>query len=96
MDNSILQRFRLLEATVCLELMGAYVKEDRDYEPTTAKTTRRVHVSAAGNDWELLVDGPKFYDTRTRTGGGGAIDLAMYLWGVPFKKAVGMLKAAGV
>ena len=76
--------------------MGAYVKVDQDYLPTTAKTTQRVHVNAAGKDWELLVDGPKFYDTRAKVGGGGAVDLVMHLWGLPFKKAVCMLAEAGV
>ena len=71
--------------------MGAFVKVDRDYVPTTAKTTQRVHVSVAGRDSELLIDGLKFYDIRAKTGGGGAVDLVMYLWGVPFEKAVKML-----
>lgn len=36
--------------------------------------------------------GPKFYDTRQKRGGGGAIDLAMYVYGLDFKAAVGRLK----
>jgi hypothetical protein len=95
-DNFTLDRLRSLMALSCLHAMGAYVKVDQDYRPTTANTTQRVHVSAAGSDWELLVDGPKFYDTRADTGGGGAVDLVMHLWGVPFKKAVRMLVEAGL
>jgi hypothetical protein len=95
-DNSTLDRLRRMKALSCLQAMGIYVKVDQDYLPTTANTTQRVHVSAAGNDWELLVDGPKFYDTRAKTGGGGAVDLVMHLWCVPFKKAVRMLAEAGV
>lgn len=95
-DNSTLERLRLVSALTCMETMALYVKVDRDYVSRTTPSTQRVHVSAAGHDWELLVDGPKFYDTRARTGGGGAIDLVMHLSGVPFKKAVQLLIEAGV
>lgn len=95
-DNSTLDRLRHVPTLTCLTSLGAYVKVDRDYVPTSAKTTQRVHVSVAGHDWELLVDGVKFYDTRAKVGGGGAIDLVMHLWSVPFKKAVKMLTEVGV
>lgn len=93
-DNSTLDRLRRVPVLICLKELGAYVKVDRDYVPTTAKTTQRVHVSVAGHDWELLVDGLKFYDTRAKNGGGGSVDLVMHLWGVPFKEAVKMLTDA--
>jgi hypothetical protein len=53
------------------------------------------HVGAGGADWEILVDGARFYDTRAGKGGGGAVDLVMHLWRVPFKQAVKMLREAG-
>ena len=90
-DNFTLDRLRSVPVLICLNTMGAYVKVDQDYVPTTAKTTVRVHVNVAGHDWELLVDGLKFYDTQAKIGGGGSVDLVMHLWGVPFKKAVRML-----
>ena len=93
-DNFTLDRLRSVPVLICLQAMGAYVKVDRDYVPTTAKSTQRVHVSVAGHDWELLVDGLKFYDTQAKTGGGGSVDLVMHLWRVPFKKAVKMLTEA--
>lgn len=93
-DNLTLDRLRCVPILTCLKEMGAYVKVDRDYVPTTAKTTVRVHVNVAGHDWELLVDGFKFYDTQAKIGGGGSVDLVMHLWGVPFKKAVRMLTKA--
>ena len=49
-----------------------------------------------GSDWELLLSGPKWFDTRASKGGGGAVDLVMHLWGVPFKKAAEMLKMSGL
>ncbi|KVE22170.1 hypothetical protein WI93_22000 [Burkholderia vietnamiensis] len=93
-DNSELQRLRGLHALAVLHLLATHVKFDRGFQPRVARSTQRVHVNAAGADWELLVDGPKFYDTRTCKGGGGAIDLVMHLWRVPFKRAVSMLRDA--
>jgi len=95
-DNSELERLRGLSALPVLDRMATHVKLDRNFTPREAASTRRIHVNAAGADWELLVDGPRFYDTRARIGGGGAVDLVMHLWRVPFKKAVAMLRAAGV
>ena len=91
-----LVRWRSLDAFQALCVLADYVKEDISFKPTHSPSTRRVHATAAGADWELLVDGPKFYDTRAQTGGGGAIDLAIHLWRVPFKKAALMLRQAGV
>ena len=93
-DNSKLDQLRSVPVFTCLKAMGAFVKVDPDYVPTRARTTQRVHVSVAGHDWELLIDGLKFYDTRAKTGGGGAVDLVMHLWGVSFKKAIRMLTEA--
>jgi hypothetical protein len=87
-----LVRWRSLDAFQALHILADYVKEDETFKPTQASSTRRVHATAAGADWELLVDGPKFFDTRASTGGGGAVDLVMHLWRVPFKKAVIMLR----
>jgi hypothetical protein len=75
--------------------MADHAKLDRDFVPRRAKGTQRVHISAASADWELLVDGPRFFDTRAEKGGGGAVDLVIHLWRVPFKKAVQMLRDAG-
>jgi hypothetical protein len=95
-DNSTLERLRCLPALTCLQALGVYLKVDRTYVPTSAAGTQRVHVCAAGRDWELLVAGEKFYDTRAQAGGGGAIDLVIHLWGVKFKAAVSMLVEAGL
>ena len=94
-NNSELERYRRLDAMRVLRLLAEHIKVDRDFKPTKAKLTRRVYVSAAGMDWEMLVDGPRFFDLRAARGGGGAIDLVMYLWGLPFKSAVAKLKESG-
>ena len=90
-----LARWRALDALQALHILADYVKEDATFRPTRSSSTRRVHATAAGADWELLVDGPKFYDTRASAGGGGAIDVVMHLWRVPFKKAATRLRMAG-
>lgn len=94
-DKSELERLRGLPALDVLSLMADHTKPDRDFVPVRSASTRRVHVSAGGADWELLVDGTRFFDTRANKGGGGAVDLVMHLWRVPFKEAVKMLCEAG-
>jgi hypothetical protein len=94
-DNSELKRLRSLPALNVPSRMSDHAKVDRDFSPVLATGTQRVHVSAGGADWEILADGARFYDTRTGKGGGGAVDLVMHLWRVPFKQAVKMLREAG-
>ncbi|OYU42558.1 MAG: hypothetical protein CFE44_23320 [Burkholderiales bacterium PBB4] len=91
-DNEVLVRLRGLDAIEALDALAEHVKVDRSYEPTKSTSTQRVHVTAGGAEWELLLTGPKFYDTRLAVGGGGAIDLVMHIWRVPFKAAVAMLR----
>ncbi len=67
--------------------------------PRTSSLTQRTCLSrtitaAAGTrftalgEFEILTTGPKWYDTRARAGGGGAIDLAMHVLGLSFVDAV--------
>lgn len=91
-----LVKWRALDSIQVLGILADHVKVDSTFKPMKATLTRRVHVNAAGFDWEFLVVGPKFYNMRTRTGGGGAIDLVMHIWQVPFKKAVNILRQAGI
>lgn len=88
-----LARWRAISALNVLLAVADHVKIDRSFKPKTRGTTTRVHVAVAGSDWELLVDGPKFYDTRAHHGGGGAVDLVMHLQRVRFKDAVALLRA---
>lgn len=94
-DSSELERLRSLASLDVLRLMADYTKVDRDFAPVRAAGTQRAHVRAGGAEWEILVDGARFYDTRAGKGGGGAVDLVMHLWRVPFKQAVKMLREAG-
>jgi len=93
-DDRVLEHWRALDALVVLERLGCYAKRDVSFLPITAKNTARYHVNANGRDWELLITGAKFWDTRANKGGGGAVDLAMHLFAVDFKHALLMLHSA--
>lgn len=95
-DNLTLERWRALDAVGVLEKLGCYMKVDSTYEPVSSRDTQRYHISVNGRDFELLVRGPKFYDTRLARGGGGAVDLAMHLHSLDFKDATGLLRSLGI
>jgi hypothetical protein len=64
-------------------------RRDADFKPEKDVRTVRLYVSSPeGHAWELLVTGPKWYDTRAEKGGGGGIDLTMHLFRLPFVDAV--------
>ena len=75
-----------------LPRVSNYAKRDVSFAPVADPRTERWHVQANG-EFELLVTGPKFWDTRARKGGGGAIDLVMHLWGYNYRTALRRLKA---
>ena len=69
-------------ASDALGLLAIHVKADPTYVPVKARDSRRWHVCTVRGEFELLTTGPKWFDTRARQGGGGAIDLAMHLLGL--------------
>jgi hypothetical protein len=87
-DHATLMRFREMASEDALALLAIDCKADSTFEPVKAKHARRWHALTARGDFEILTTGPKWYDTRARIGGGGAIDLAMYLLGLSFVDAV--------
>lgn len=90
-----LEKLRSLAAAQVVCACANHAKRDVTFEPTTATETERWHVNAGGREFELLLQGPKFYDTRSKQGGGGAIDLVMHLYSLNFMEAVALLKEAG-
>jgi hypothetical protein len=87
-----LARWQNLDAVVVLAVVADHAKRDDSYRPRKDEGSSRWHVSAGGHDYELLVTGPRFWDTRARRGGGGALDLVMHLLGVDFKGATRQLR----
>lgn len=96
MDNLSLERWRSLDASSALIALADYAKADPTYVPVASATSSRWHVSCAGHDFELLLTGPKFWDTRCQVGGGGAIDLVMHLHSCSFREATALLKRIGL
>ena len=69
-------------------------RRDADFKPEKDARTVRLYVSSPeGQAWELLVTGPKWYDTRAEKGGGGGIDLVMHLLSLDFVESVKLLAA---
>lgn len=84
-----------MDASVALARLADHPKVDCNFQALRDHGPRRFHAAAAGHDWELLLTGPKWLDTRSGAGG-GAIDLAMHLWTRKFKQAVALLRNRGV
>ena len=95
-DNSILERWRQLGAAKVLLAVADHAKRDTTFEPTKDACTERWHVAYGSAEFELLVCRQKFFDTRARRGGGGAVDLLMHLSGKSFKQVTLVLTEAGL
>jgi hypothetical protein len=74
-----------------LPLLAIHCKPDPSFQPVKQPSTRRWHARTSVGEFEILTTGPKWYDTRARIGGGGAIDLAMHLLRLSFVDAVRIL-----
>lgn len=90
-DDRMLGQWRALDALYVLKKLGCYVKLDVSFHPLKVKRTERYQVNVNGQDWELVLTGPKFWDTRANKGGGGAVDLTMHLLNLDFKGASRLL-----
>lgn len=93
-NPALLTQLRQMPAGDALPLVAIDVKADPTYLPIKTGRSRRWHVRSAHVQFEILTTGPKWYDTRARRGGGGAIDLAMHILGLSFVDAVKHLTTA--
>lgn len=73
--------------TEVLPRLASYAKRDASFTPVKNTSSERWHVVANG-EFELVVTGPKFWDVRGNVGGGGAIDLAVHIWGCSYRAAI--------
>ena len=85
-----------MDAAVALAALSDYCKQNSSFVPRISQLTTRWHAHVAGYDVEVLCTGPKFFDTRAKKGGGGALDLTMHLAKLDFKQAVALLRAKGL
>src|SRR6266545_4630151 len=93
-DQSSLVRWQSLDAADVLHTLADHAKRDVTFRPVKDSKTSRWHACVQGYEYELLLTGPKFWDTRSKRGGGGAVDLVMHLARVDFKQAVELLRTA--
>lgn len=95
-DEGELGRWRRADAATVLQALADYAKKDVTFVPIKDRVTTRWHATAQGREFELLLTGAKFFDTRAEIGGGGAVDLAMHLLRADFKTATNMLRRKGL
>jgi hypothetical protein len=86
-DKSDAERFRALDLALVLPLVATHAKRDGTFVPLKDQRSQRWHATAQG-DYELVLTGSKFWDTRARTGGGGAVDLTMHIWRCSYRLAL--------
>lgn len=82
--NEQLAQVRTLPLLRILDRLKAdgtlFWRRDVDFVPEKDNRTRRLFISVpSGSAWEIVVTDLKWYDTRAGQGGGGGIDLVMYL-----------------
>lgn len=87
-EQSTLTKLRLMSFAATLRPLCTHAKADPTYRPTNELRSRRWHVTSPRGEFEIVETGVKWFDVRERTGGGGAIDLAMHLLGLSFVDAV--------
>ncbi len=83
-----LTALRAMPLEQALRKLELYFKKDPDYKPRKDLSAVRLNVAVGNAGYEILVTGIRWYDTRAKKGGGGAIDLAMHLLGLDFRGAV--------
>jgi len=94
--ESDLGRWRAIPASVTLMAVADYAKRDPTFIPIKDQTTERWYATVAGREFELLLTGAKFFDTRAEKGGGGAVDFAIHLFRTDFRGATALLRGKGL
>jgi hypothetical protein len=91
---SMLVELREMPSERALTRIAIDVKVDPTYRPLRQPASRRWNIRTVSGEFEILTTGAKWYDTRAKKGGGGAIDLAMHVLQVSFVDAVKQLTTA--
>ncbi len=90
-EPSTLLQLRVMPSEAALALLTIDLKMDPNFVPVKDSTSRRWHACTTHGEFEILTTGTKWYDTRAKRGGGGAIDLAVHLCDLSFVDAVKLL-----
>jgi hypothetical protein len=88
-----LTSLREMTSEDALALLSVHCKSDSTYVPVKQLISRRWYACTTCGEFEILTTGLKWYDTRAKKGGGGAIDLAMHVRQLSFVDAVKLLAA---
>lgn len=94
-DQAELDHWDALPVLQGLAALGLVWVIDETFKPRKDPMTQRLNVSVGPGVIELLANDAKWYDTRARKGGTGAITLAMHLCSLSFVSAVTRLKRGG-
>jgi hypothetical protein len=87
-DLVMLDSLRLMPVTEALNRLGLHWKTDPDFRPRKDPSTKRLYVISGARVFEIIATGARWYDTRARVGGCGAIDLTVHILQVSFVDAV--------
>ena len=88
----LVNRVRNLKLVDVLNALCTYCSQDRTYEPKKNPDSKVFIVEVNGKRFNnLLITGDRWFDLETKKGGGGAIDLVMYLRQISFLQAVKLL-----
>jgi hypothetical protein len=87
-DEALLTQLRQMPVVVALDRLGLAWKSEASFCPSKSDETRRIHVTVGAHVFELIVTGNRWWDTRDRSGGGGAIDLSKHLLDLDFVASV--------
>ena len=92
LSDAMLERARALTLIAAFKLFAWEWKKDPDYIPRANQNSRRINVFLpSGEVRELLITGDKWFNTREKKGGFGAIDLVMHLEELDFPTAVRLI-----
>lgn len=90
----LINRVRNLNLIDVLNSLCTYCSQDRTYEPKKNPDSKVFVIEIDGKRFNnLLITGERWFDLETKKGGGGAIDLLMYLRGISFVQAVKLLSS---
>lgn len=72
-SDAELERWRKLDVGDVVRIIAPHAVMDATFVPVKARNSRRWHVCVGARHFELVATGSRFFDTRSRVGGAGAV-----------------------